>query len=122
MSAIAVAHGFGTTRTVARPNAQPSQHPVCLTRRGRLVLLATFAVMVFAALTVLGGQSAATRQPGQPVETRMVEVAEGQTLWGIADEVAGPGEVREMIHRIQELNALPGSGVAVGQEIAVPVG
>ena len=78
--------------------------------------------MVLAVLTVFGARSAATGEEGAPVQTRTVEVAEGQTLWGIASQVAAPGEVREMIYQIQELNALSGSSVDVGQEIAVPVG
>ena len=41
---------------------------------------------------------------------------------GIASTVAEPGEVREVIHQIEELNALSGAGVSEGQEIAVPVG
>ena len=81
----------------------------------------TFVVLVFTALAVFGGQSAATGETGAPVETRTVEVEEGDTLWGIASAVAEPGEVREMIHQIEELNALSGVGLIEGQELAVPV-
>lgn len=144
MSSIAIGHGFGTTRTpdsirsVRRPVRStgrahyqaggqagvqaPAQPEVRLTRRGRVVLLGLFVGVVLAVLTVFGSQSAATGEPGVPVPTRTVEVAEGQTLWGIAAEVAEPGKVREMVHQIQELNAMSGSGVAVGQAIAVPLG
>lgn len=124
MSTIAVAPGFGTTRTaVRRPARRSASAPtaVRLTRRGRLVFLVALVALVFAALTVFGGQSAATGEAGAPVQTRTVEVGEGDTLWGIASEVAEPGEVREMIHRIQELNALSSASLDVGQEIAVPV-
>jgi LysM repeat protein len=124
MSTIAVAPGFGTTRTaVRRPARRSASTPtaVRLTRRGRLVFLVALVALVFAALTVFGGQSAATGEAGAPVQTRTVEVGEGDTLWGIASEVAEPGEVREMIHRIQELNALSSASLDAGQEIAVPV-
>ena len=94
---------------------------VRLTRRGRLAFLVAFIALGLAALTVFGGQSAATSEAGAPVQTRMVEVGEGDTLWGLASTVAEPGEVREMIHQIQELNALSGAGLVEGQEIAVPV-
>lgn len=120
MSTMTSTHGFGfgtTGRMAPRPAAT-----VRLTRRGRLVLLVLFAVLGFVALTVLGGHSAATGEAGVPVETRTVVVGEGDTLWGIASEIAEPGEVREMIHYIQKLNALPGAGLQRGQEIAVPVG
>ncbi|HZJ05629.1 MAG TPA: hypothetical protein VFD59_09185 [Nocardioidaceae bacterium] len=128
MSAIAVTPGFGTTRPATRrPARRPAPAsavpaPVRLTRRGRLVLLAVFVVLVFTALTMSGGWSAATGESGAPVETRTVEIGDGDTLWGIASTVAEPGEVREMIHRIEELNALRGVAVVEGQEIVVPVG
>ena len=94
--------------------------PVRLTRRGRLVLTVLFLGLVLAAFTVFGTTSAATDEPGAPVQTRTVVVEEGDTLWGIAATVAEPGETRAMVHHLQELNALPGAGVYVGQRIAVP--
>ncbi len=128
MSTIAVGPGVGTTRTaVRRPGRRPAPAPptaasVRLTRRGRLVLLVAFVALAFVALAVFGVQSAATGEAGAPVETRAVLIEEGDTLWGIASTVAEPGEVREMIYQIEELNALSGAGVVEGQEIAVPVG
>jgi hypothetical protein len=96
--------------------------PVRLTRRGRLVLTLLFVVALTVVLAVFGATSAATGEAGEPVPTRSVVVQPGDTLWGIAAEVAEPGQVREMVHRIQELNAMSGSGVAIGQELAVPRG
>lgn len=124
MSTLAVAPGFGSTRTAVRRPARPARSGAMslrLTRRGRLVLLVAFVALVFAALTVFGGESAATGEAGAPVQTRTVEVGEGDTLWELAATAAGPGDVREMIHEIQELNALSSAGLVVGQEIAVPV-
>jgi hypothetical protein len=101
---------------------RPQRTPLRLTRRGRVVACTLLLVVVLAALTVFGSRSAATNDTGVPVETRTVEVGAGDTLWGIATEVAEPGEVRDMVHQIQELNAMPGPALRVGQEIAVPVG
>lgn len=94
---------------------------VRLTRRGRVVLTLVFLGLVLAVLTVFGSTSAATGEAGDPIPTRTVMVEPGDTLWGIASAVAAPGETREMVHRIQELNALPGAGLSAGQRIAVPV-
>jgi hypothetical protein len=125
MSSFAISPGFAAPRArvtrvapsrVARPEAS-----VRLTRRGRLVVTVLFLGLMLAALTVFGATSAATGEAGEPVPTRTVLVDEGDTLWMIASEVAAPGEVREMVHRIEELNALSGAGVYVGQRIAVPV-
>ncbi|QNN52281.1 LysM peptidoglycan-binding domain-containing protein [Nocardioides mesophilus] len=126
MSTIVVTPVFGsrTTRPVARPMARRVAAPaaVRLTRRGRLVLTVLFLGLALVALTVLGPTSAATGEAGTPEPTRTVMVQQGDTLWGIASSVAAPGEVREMVHHIEQLNALSGAGVYVGQEIAVPVG
>lgn len=108
MSSFAVTPGYLPAATVR------------LTRRGRLVLTLLFLGLVLAAFTVFGTTSAATGEAGEPVPTRTVIVEEGDTLWGIAATVAEPGETRAMVHHLQELNALPGAGVYVGQRIAVP--
>jgi hypothetical protein len=95
---------------------------VRLTRRGRLLVVLLFLGLLMVTLTVFGSRSAASGEGGTPVHTRSVEVGRGETLWTIASAVAKPGHVREKIHQIEELNALTGPGLTVGQRIAVPVG
>ena len=130
MSSFALSPGFAAPRArqvrparAARAAARPvgAETPVRLTRRGRVVVIFLFLGLLLAALTAFGTTSAATGEAGEPVPTRTVMVDQGDTLWMIAAEVAAPGEVREMVHRIEELNALAGSGLYVGQRIAVPV-
>jgi Tfp pilus assembly protein FimV len=79
-------------------------------------LLVLLAVAVFA-----GAGSVATERPGTPEPTRTVVVGPGDTLWGIAAEVAPAGEVRSMIDRIERLNALDSAMVQAGQRLQVPV-
>lgn len=117
MSTMVAAHDF----RLSPRNASTRTPQVRLTRRGRLTLLVLFVGVAFALLTMFGGQSAASGEAGQPVETRTVVVGAGDTLWGIAAEVAEPGEVREMMHYIEELNALPSTSLMRGQKLAVPV-
>ena len=119
MSTIAAAHDFGFGSTRRAPSACTSE--VRLTRRGRLAVLALFLGLAFVVLTVVSGHSAATGEAGRPVETRTIVVGEGDTLWGIASKIAEPGKVRETIHYIEELNALPSASLMRGQELAVPV-
>jgi hypothetical protein len=120
MSTLAMNPGHSRI-SAARPRRRQSTS-VRLTRRGRVVVVLLLVALLLALFTVFGPRSAATREAGTPVQTRTVEVGPGDTLWGIAAEVAEPGEVRESVHQIQELNALTGPGLVVGQEIAVPVG
>lgn len=118
MSTVAINPGFTRTHTRDRRRPAPA---VRLTRRGRVVAVLLLLGLLLAVLTVYGSHSAATGETGSPVPTRTVEVGEGDTLWGIASDVAEPGQVRDMVHQIQELNALSGASLQVGQEIAVPV-
>jgi hypothetical protein len=120
MSTYAINPGSTRTRHAARRSAPAA--PMRLTRRGRVLVVLLVLGVALAVLTVFGSHSAATGEAGVPVQTRTVEVGEGDTLWMIASEAAEPGEVRELVHQIEELNALTGSALTVGQEIAVPVG
>jgi LysM repeat protein len=81
-----------------------------------------FLAVALAALVSLGERSTATGEAGARVPTTTVIVDEGDTLWGIAGEVAEPGQVRELVHRIMELNALSSATLHEGQELAVPTG
>ena len=77
--------------------------------------------LALALMIPMSGWATASLTGGTPEPVRVIEVAPGDTLYGIAGDLAEPGEVREMVHRIQELNALPSAGLSVGQRIAVPV-
>lgn len=95
---------------------------VRLTRRGRIVVLFAFLAAALIVMMSLGGWATATHDGGTPERVRIVEVQPGDTLYGIAGNLAEPGEIREMVHVIKELNSLPGASLEVGQKIAVPLG
>ena len=92
-----------------------------LTRRGQVVVVGLLLACVLVALTAVGSHSAATDHPGAPVPTRTVQVGDGDTLWQIAETVAAPGQTRQMVRQIEELNAMTGPGVTAGQTLAVPL-
>lgn len=113
--------GTPDARIRGRRSAPAPQGGVRLTRRGRVVVTLFLLALVLAAAVLLGGTSVATGDAGADVPTRTIVVGEGDTLWEIAGEVSETGDVREMVHRIEKLNALPGPALEVGQELAVPV-
>lgn len=119
MSTAAISPSF--TRFRERSVRPARTASVRLTRRGQVVAVLLVLGVLLAVLTAFGSHSAATGEAGTPVPTRTVEVGTGDTLWEIASESAAPGHVREMVLRIQELNALSDSSLRVGQQIAVPV-
>lgn len=107
-----------SVRPVSREAA--SSGGVRLTRRGRLVVLMAALCFVLVLGIVLGGVSTASDEAGQARPTEVVVVDDGDTLWGIAAEVAEDGEVRSVMKDIERLNALESPALMVGQKILVP--
>ena len=94
---------------------------VRLTRRGRLVVfLASLAVVLVAAFLLAGG-TVGTSDAGTPPPTEIVQVGPGDTLWGIASEIAVDGDVRSVMQDIERLNALESAALQSGQKLRVPV-
>lgn len=91
-----------------------------LTRRGRLVLVALAAALLAPFAT--WGSTAVADAPGTGAEVRVHAVQPGETLWGFAAELAGPGEdLRPVMDRIAELNDLPTGALRSGQVLLLPV-
>lgn len=106
-----------------RPAAQRPASVVRLTRRGRVVVLAVALLVAFAVgFFVTAAGSVATQEPGTPEPTAIVQVGPGDTLWGIASEIAEDGQVRTMMERIERLNALDSTTLQAGQRLVVPAG
>ena len=110
-----------STMTASPSHVTSHTSSVRLTRRGRLVVLAAALVAVLAVGLFLASGSVATDEPGTPEPTRVVLVGSGDTLWGIASDLAEDGDVRSMIDRISKLNALDSGMVVAGQQLVVPV-
>jgi hypothetical protein len=109
-------------RAVTATPRKAAPRAVRLTRRGRVVVVLAFVAIALAVMTAFGGWATATLSGGTPEPVRVIEVAPGQTLYGIAAELAQPGEIRDMVHRIKELNSLPGGQISEGQKLAIPRG
>ena len=102
--------------------AGPHGAPVRLTRRGRLVITLLVVTLLALAMIASAASSMATDEAGEAEPTRTVVVESGDTLWGIAEEVAAPGGTQAMVHQIQNLNSLSSVSLDAGQRIEVPLG
>ncbi|MBI3429440.1 MAG: LysM peptidoglycan-binding domain-containing protein [Actinobacteria bacterium] len=92
-----------------------------LNRRGRL---ARFLV-VLSLMVVLGAGFSMKAGAGNalshaPTSYVTVVVAPGETLWSIASDAAGSGDVRAMVDEIMSANSLTLPDVAAGQVLRVP--
>lgn len=94
-----------------------------VTARGRRVLAALVALPLAAGIGFAALSSGSATASGDATATanfETVTVLPGDTLWAIAQSVAPSVDPREAMHEIQKLNALTGSGLQVGQELAIP--
>ena len=72
-----------------------------------------------AALLTVATYAAATQLRTDHPDTYVVK--RGDTLWGIASELATDGDVRATMHEIEQLNALDSVALSAGQKLRVPV-
>jgi LysM repeat protein len=106
----------------------PASHAIRLriTRRGRVVLatvasLPLVAGVVAAALFGANSAVASSEQSSAAAQSfDYVTVQAGETLWGLAEEIAPSADPRDVIADIVSLNQLPSAEVQPGQKLAVP--
>jgi LysM repeat protein len=94
-----------------------------ITRRGRAVLatLASLPVVAVIVAVAIFGPSNAVATGAVGVDAfDYVTVAAGETLWGIAEELAPSADPRDVISSIVSLNQLQSSTVQPGQRLAIP--
>ena len=104
---------------VSRPAAPAAvEAPLRLTARGRAVL-AGLAIAVAAVIGSVVGAATGAAEASPAVE--VVTVTSGDSLWGIASEVAAPGaDVRDVMSEIAALNGLEDTTLIAGQQLTVP--
>ncbi|MGF3057236.1 LysM peptidoglycan-binding domain-containing protein [Microbacterium sp. YY-01] len=119
-----------TTMSIAAPHSAESSAVASttrlrLTQRGRRVVAALIALPLAAALagSVLasGAALASADSTGEPREFATLTVVPGDTLWGIATEIAPERDPRDVVDEIRRLNLLPSGVLTVGQTISIPV-
>jgi len=119
MSTIAIAD-------IQRSSAPAVRTRLRLTRRGRFVFttLAAIPVLVMVAFGVLNGGQASAGDASQAgsgtAHFRTVTIQSGETLWQLAEETAPTADPRDFVQDVVNLNALDGSGLQAGEQIAIP--
>lgn len=118
MSTIAIADIQRTAAPAVRTRLR-------LTRRGRIVFttLAAIPLLIVVALGVLnGGQASAgdATAGGTRTQFETVTIQPGETLWQLAEQTAPNSDPRDFVQDVVSLNALDGSALQAGEEIAIP--
>ena len=121
---VSVQHLTSVPEVHSRKESLP---PLRLTRRGRVVLIGIPLVLLAALLLLLAGFLNAPAKAADDAAdltltpTVSVTVQSGESLWGIAAEVAPDRDARDVIADIVQLNNLSGGTVLPGQQLFVPV-
>jgi hypothetical protein len=90
-----------------------------LTRRGRVAVALGFVAVLGGGLAV--GQ-ASVGSPSAPNSYAVVTVQPGQTLWGIANQVAPGVDPRLTVERLVAVNGLvDADAITAGDQLSVPI-
>ncbi|SIO15354.1 LysM peptidoglycan-binding domain-containing protein [Agromyces cerinus] len=131
MSAAIATTGFQPSRALPRESARSNDSSsstvvrtrLRLTRRGRVVFttLAALPLVIWAFVAVLGSGGAAADVDSVGAAFDYVTVAQGDSLWAIAESIDPSGDVRDVIDEIIRLNGLDDAVVEPGQRLALPL-
>jgi nucleoid-associated protein YgaU len=109
---------LGMTRTGVR---RPARRYVI--RRRRLASTLVTAAVVLSTAGLLAGHAAASPNPGaaRPAKATTYVVRPGDTIWGIAQGLAGPGaDPRPVVDAVVALNHVRGAAITPGERLVVP--
>lgn len=92
-----------------------------LTARGRLVVVAVLAMLLFAAFSLgrTAAEGSTEAAPGARVEQATVQP--GETLWGLAERLAPGQDPRPVVDQIRRVNDLDSAELQAGQQLLLPV-
>ena len=118
--------GFEQINNVTYVNFLPAAEPktrLRITKRGRRVLTAAVALplVIGALVAALNSGGAAAVAEGASNDFTYVTIAQGESLWQLAQEIAPNADPRDVVAEIVSLNQLHGE-VQAGQKIAIPAG
>ncbi len=91
-----------------------------LTRRGRLALLVAAVLCMLLGFSLGNTLSFTAGSISPPAASHSIVVQPGQTLWGIATQVAPHADPRATVQQIIVLNHLESTGLQAGETLAVP--
>jgi cell division protein YceG involved in septum cleavage len=89
-----------------------------------IIPIAFFMVIIFAIIVIAVRVNTMSNQAEdfKNAETETIIVQKGETLWSIAGALEFEGiEIRDIVHRISDLNNITNAEIQAGQELIIPV-
>jgi hypothetical protein len=112
---------FAHTAPMSRTDVRRRERS--LRRRRRLARTLVVATVVTSGLGFLAGHAVAGASHTPRPHVRVYVVKPGDTLWGIASRVAGPGsDPRPVVDALIAANHLPSPDVVAGMALRLPAG
>ena len=112
MSAITVG-GFNSYAT-------PSRSHLRMTKRGRAVLLSIIATPVVLAALAFGINAGGAVGTSSSTPLTKITVVGGETLWGVAKQIAPGSDPRDVVSDIMSVNRLSTADIYPGESLAIP--
>lgn len=122
MSTVSV--GFGSQRTSSRSallgHAVVGRPHLRMTARGRAVLLTVLATPLVIVALVTGINAGAANGTSSSTPLAKVTVVGGETLWGLARDIAPNSDPRDVVANIMSVNQLKTADIQAGERLYIP--
>jgi LysM repeat protein len=91
-----------------------------MTKRGRGVLLTVLATPLVIAALVFGLNAGGATATSSSTPLAKVTVVSGETLWGVAHQIAPNADPRDVVADIMSVNRLSSADIQPGEQLAIP--
>ena len=91
-----------------------------MTARGRGVLLTLLATPLVIAALALGINAGAATGTTSSTPLQKVTVVSGETLWGLAQQIAPKSDPRDVIANIMSVNQMQTAEIQPGEQLSIP--
>jgi hypothetical protein len=115
-----------SAKTLINQGFSHSTNPsgIVLNRRGRLartLVVLSLAIVMVATFAFSAGAGSTDSMAATPESFVTVVVGPGESLWSLANRMAGDGDARSLIEEIMVVNSLATPDVQAGQSLRIPL-
>ena len=100
--------------------AQPTRAHLRMTKRGRTVLLTLVAAPLVAAALAFGINAGGATATSSSTPLAKITVVNGETLWGVAKQIAPNSDPRDVVSDLMSVNRLDSADIYPGEQLSIP--